>query len=43
ADDLGGGEHYLPDGWYPYIVSWEYREDGVFYREQKTGRILMVR
>jgi gliding motility-associated-like protein len=43
ADDLGGGDHYLPDGWYPYVVSWEYREDGVFYREQKTGRILMVR
>lgn len=43
AYDLGGGDHYLPDGWYPYIVSWEYREDGIFYREQKTGRVLIVR
>lgn len=43
APDLGNGDHYLPDGWYPYIVKWEYREDGVFYREQKVGRILIVR
>ena len=41
--DLGNGDHYLPDGWYPYIVKWEYREDGTFYREQKVGRILIVR
>ena len=34
---LGNGDHYLPDGWYPYIVKWEYREDGVFYRERKVG------
>lgn len=43
APDLGNGDHYLPDGWYPYIVEWEYREDGVFYKEQKVGRILIVR
>jgi len=43
AYDLGGGDHYLPDGWYPYVVSWEYREDGIFYREQKSGRVLIVR
>ncbi len=43
APDLGNGDHYLPDGWYPYIVQWEYREDGIFYREQKTGRVLIVR
>lgn len=43
APDLGNGDHYLPDGWYPYIVKWEYREDGTFYREQKVGRILIVR
>ena len=43
AYDLGGGDHYLPDGWYPYIVAWEYRDNGIFYREQKTGRVLLVR
>ena len=43
APDLGGGDHYLPDGWYPYLVQWEYRDNGIFYREEKTGRILVVR
>lgn len=43
APDVGGGDHYLPDGWYPYLVQWEYRDNGIFYREQKTGRILIVR
>ena len=43
AYDLGGGDHFLPDGWYPYVVAWEYREDGIFYRERKSGRVLIVR
>ena len=43
ADHLGGGAHYLPDGWYPYVVSWEYREKGVFHKKRKTGRILILR
>ena len=43
ANDLGGGDHFLPDGWYPYLVRWEYTDNGILYREQKTGRILMIR
>tara|TARA_B100000989_G_scaffold44753_1_gene28555 strand:+ start:2526 stop:5147 length:2622 start_codon:yes stop_codon:yes gene_type:complete len=43
APELGDGEHYLPDGWYPYIVRWEYREAGKLSRKQKVGRVLVVR
>ena len=35
ANDLGG-VHFLPDGWYPYLVRWEYTDNGILYREQKT-------
>ena len=43
ADDLGEGKHYLPDGVYTYFLRWEYRERGVFFKDQKVGHILLVR
>ena len=43
ADDLGEGKHYLPDGVYTYVVRWEYRDRGVFFKDQKVGHVLLVR
>jgi gliding motility-associated-like protein len=43
ADDLGEGKHYLPDGVYTYVVRWEYRDRGVFFKDQRAGHILLVR
>ena len=40
---LGPGDHYLPDGWYPYLVTWEYQDDGIRYVERKTGQVLLIR
>lgn len=39
----GIGDHYLPDGVYPYTVAWSYSDDGQQIRESRIGRILIVR
>lgn len=43
ADNLGEGRHYLPDGWYAYVLQWTSLEQGFRETQTKSGRILMVR
>ena len=43
ADNLGEGRHYLPDGWYAYVLQWTSLEQGFREKQTKSGRILMVR
>ena len=43
AYDLGGGDHFLPDGWYTYVLEWGAIQNGIWSREVKHGRVLLAR
>ena len=43
AYDLGGGDHFLPDGWYTYVLKWGAIQDGIWTRDVKHGRVLLAR
>ena len=39
----GSGQHFLPDGVYPYVVNWKHTDDGQQFVESRVGRILIIR
>ena len=39
----GSGQHFLPDGVYPFVVNWKHTDDGQQYVESRVGRILIIR
>ena len=43
AYDLGGGDHFLPDGWYTYVLEWGAIQNGIWTRDVKHGRVLLAR
>ena len=43
AYDLGGGDHFLPDGWYTYVLKWGAIQNGIWTRDVKYGRVLLAR